>query len=189
MSSFRYECPHCTKRNVIQAGNVGSVVVCLHCKQNVDWDGENPICAPATSLLTASKVNWRGLRMGIGFLIVGLPMFAYGGWQTFQARRSAFWPSAAGVVLSSAIGHPTGTSKKTSAAEIRYSYKVSGVSYENDPYALVRSTGTAVLERQQRQFDVILSGPLRSTTILTTRARLSWSRDSMGMFSSCPASG
>ncbi len=72
-------------------------------------------------------------------LAMAVPLLVLGCWHVFQAYRSASWPATDGVVISAAIKHSNnrnhsgrGSSGKTVAAKIRYSYQVDGITYRND---------------------------------------------------------
>ena len=50
VSEFRFDCPCCTKPNVIQQSNVGHVVRCTHCKARIFWDAETPVPGPTQTV-------------------------------------------------------------------------------------------------------------------------------------------
>lgn len=141
MTEFRYSCPHCSGNNVIQAGNVGHIVRCVHCRGRVAWEGETPVRGPDEPERDPGR-NWRLVRSGILPLIVGVPPLLLGCWNIVEAYRSRSWPSVQGVILSSKAqsspdnqtpSHGTGIHiSDTARAEIRYRYEVDGTSYEND---------------------------------------------------------
>jgi hypothetical protein len=124
------------RNNVIHPGNVGQVVRCLHCQRDVGWDGETPIRAAPTSSAPPKKIRWRDVGVGAFCLLLALPLLGWGCWQALQAHRSTFWPATEGVVISSTIGHPDNDARSrgrtSSAAQIRYTYQVDGVAYQND---------------------------------------------------------
>jgi len=87
---------------------------------------------------TTQKSNWLGsclsalLVMGI-FLVIGAGL-AYWGWNILQnARASASWPTADGIITSSEVTHSTDSDGGDSySPEVTYTYTVDNVNMEND---------------------------------------------------------
>ena len=104
----------------------------------------------------------RNGRDGIGFVVIGALMFAYGGWQIGHAWRSSSWPSVDGQVLASRIGSDkahNGTSHsggETFEGQVQYRYSVGEKSYKNDVVrigqisTISRSRARATAERHPR---------------------------------------
>lgn len=137
MNSFAYACPHCSRKNVISAGNVGNVVRCLHCKQRVAWEGETPIPAADTPPAPPRKFRWRNTAAGALCLVIALPTLGQGCWHAWLAHSSNSWPSTSGIVTSSTVKEAEENSSHRSAkpavaASVRYSYQVDGAIYHND---------------------------------------------------------
>jgi hypothetical protein len=87
---------------------------------------------------TGKKSNWLGsclsavFGMGI-FLVVGAGL-TYWGWTILQnARASASWPTADGIVTRSGVSHSTDSDGGDSySPEITYTYSVNNIDQENN---------------------------------------------------------